>query len=135
MRRVVLDSNVWLSALLFPAGVCADLLQQLREHRALLVTSEAILHEVDGVLRRKFDYSAEESAAVTGEIKLMSELIEPTIRLNAIKQDEADNRVLECAIAGQANLIISGDTRHLLPLGAFRGIPIQSPRAVLDRFN
>ena len=132
MTRVVLDTNVWLSALLFPRGTCDHLLKELRGRRVSLWTSEVLLGEVSNVLRRKFNYAAHEADQVIEGIRAMAAIIDPGMRVDVIKQDEADNRVLECAVASEADRIISGDTRDLQPLGTFRGIPIISPRTALD---
>lgn len=135
MTRVVLDSNVWLSALLFPGGVCDELLQQFRELRVELFASQAILHEISGVLRRKFGHSAEEAEAVVREIRLMAQVVDPKTRVSIVTADDADNRVLECALEARAALVVTGDTKHLLPLRQFQGIRITSPRHVLDQLS
>ena len=131
--RVVLDSNVWLAAVLFPGRVCDQLLACLRAGRAQLVVSPPLLDEVARVLRRKFDFGVEEAQAVLKEMRSMAHVIEPTMHVGAVAHDEADNRVLECALAARADLIVTGDTKHLLPLKQFQGIPIRSPGDVLSR--
>ncbi len=135
MTRVVLDSNVWLSALLFPGGVCDELLQQLRQRRVELFVSQEILHEIRGVLRRKFGHSVERAEAVVREIRLMTQVVDPKTHVSIVTTDDADNRVLECALEARAELIVTGDTKHLLPLRQFQGIPIYSPRHVLDQVS
>jgi len=60
-------------------------------------------------------------------MRRLSDLVAPTFTLTDIVAKESDNRFLECAVAGRADLIVTGDRKHLLPLGAFRGIPIVSP--------
>ena len=135
MTRVVLDSNVWLSALLFPGGVCDELLQQLRERQIELFVSKEILGEVRGVLRRKFDHSAQEAEAVVREIQLMAQIVDPKTRVSIVTADDPDNRVLECAVEARAELIVTGDTKHLLPLRVFQGISIRAPRTVLDELS
>jgi uncharacterized protein len=58
-------------------------------------------------------------------------VVEPTERVVAVEKDEPDNRVLECALAARATIIISGDS-HLRELDSFQRILILSPRAFLD---
>lgn len=135
MIRVVFDTNVWISALLFPGRVCDQLLHRLRQLRVEVCISEDILDEIRGVLREKFDYSASEADAVIREIRLTAQLVIPTVRVSAVATDEADNRVLECALAARASSIVTGDTKDLLPLKQFSGIPIESPRHVLNRVS
>ncbi len=132
--RVVLDSNVWLAALLFPGGACDELLSCLRAGQAQLFLSPPLLDEVGRVLRRKFDFGVEQARAVLKEMRSMAHIVEPTLQVAAVAHDEADNRVLECALAARADLIVTGDTKHLLPLKQFQGIPIRSPRDVLNHF-
>ena len=54
-------------------------------------------------------------------------LVFPTERATGVTTDPDDEMVLECALAGNADFLVSGDKRHLLPLGEFRGIPIVNP--------
>ncbi len=58
--------------------------------------------------------------------------VDPQERLSIVREDEADNRILECAVAADADAIVTGD-RHLLRLRRFRGTSIMSPRDFLDR--
>ena len=60
------------------------------------------------------------------QIAAIVEIIIPQITLEVIKEDPPDNRILECAVAGQADLIVSGN-RHLLRLKSYEGIPIVRP--------
>lgn len=60
-------------------------------------------------------------------------MVEPEIRL-AVCRDPSDDRMLELAVAGGAAAIIAGD-QDLLTLSPFRGIPILSPRAFLERYE
>lgn len=64
-----------------------------------------------------------------------SELVHSTIRLPVIAAQESDNRILECAIADHADCIVTGDRKHLLPLGDHQGIPILSPADFLRAFD
>ena len=87
-----------------------------------------MLEELAGVLKRKKfskklegkEYTIEKAIA---KIALISTLIEPNININKIKEDLADNRVLECAISCKADFIVSGD-KHLLNLKEYEGIKI-----------
>ncbi len=135
MPKVVLDTNVWVSAVVVPHGVCAGLVQQLTRNRWQLITSPPLLHELERVLTVKFGYPEPELRRTMAFVQSLSTCVEPTQRLNVVTAHELDNRVLECAIAAQADLIITGDTKHLIPLKQIRGIPIQLPRAVLTRLG
>ncbi len=135
MHQVVLDTNVWVSAFLSPGGTCEQLLQQLVNHRVEVIVSPALVDELKGVLHKKMGASDAKLKEVLALVGSMSLMVVPRERVNVVTDDESDNRVLECALEARADLIVTGDAKHLLPLRTFRGIPIQSPRAVLDRLG
>lgn len=133
MLRVVLDTNVLVSALLFggPPGV---VLRSALDRALVLVTSPTLLHELERILISKFDYPQAIATLIITELRAMSECTEPDLRLHIIRQDPSDNRVLECATNAQADAIVSGD-HHLLDLHSFRSIPILSPHAFLSAWR
>lgn len=126
----MLDTNVYISAVLF-GGPPANLLALARAGIIELIVSPPILKEIVGVLRHKFGFTASQATAVVREIQSVAQTIGPTTRLTVIREDEPDNRVLECAVAGGAHFIASGDRRHLLSLKTFEGIPICTPAELL----
>ncbi len=130
MVRVVADTNVFISALMF-GGLPGSFLDLALLQSFLLVTSPALLEELDEKLRLKFGLSSKDADLVRAQLQSRGVVVEPTVMLDAIKVDPDDNRVLECALAGEANYIVSGD-RHLLQLGAFDGIPILTVRQFLQ---
>ncbi|MDO8729732.1 MAG: putative toxin-antitoxin system toxin component, PIN family [Candidatus Omnitrophota bacterium] len=131
--RTVLDTNVVISGLLF-TGPPHRILQFAIRRKILPVTSPVLLEELTGVLRTKFKYPASVAETVTAEWADLCERIEPITRLAAVPQDPSDNRVLECAVDGKAETVVTGD-RHLLALGTFRNIPILRPQEFLDRIH
>ena len=94
------------------------------------VVSQSLLDELTGVLVRKFQYTRVAVDAVVEAI-LKDALMVSTRENITASRDPDDNRVLECAVAGQANLIVSGD-KDLLVLGTYDGIPIITIRQFLD---
>ena len=120
--RVVFDSNVFISAFVIPGshGERAFLLAQ--EHRFELHTSVAILTEPAGVLRRKFGQDEGDIKQALRQIGRAAVVSKPTSRLRVV-DDDADNRILECALDNRADLVVTGD-RHLLKLKHFGGIAI-----------
>ena len=126
LLRVVLDTNVIISALLSP-GVPRTVMDLCRRQEVLLVLSDAILSELSEVLRRKFDWEANQVAMLLDELRSFAVVVVPAKAVHCIADDPADDRVLECALEAHADVIVSGDTRHLQPLGSFEGIPILSP--------
>ncbi len=127
--RVVLDSNVVVSGLGW-SGAPSKILDAALAGQLVLLTSPPLLAE----LRRILGYP--KLAKVFGEAQQLVDLIEassvvvlPT-RTLAVVGDESDNRVLEAAVEGAADYIVSGDD-DLLELGSFQGIPIVTPAALL----
>ena len=130
--RVVLDTNVLISALIWPKGIPAQVLALARQGRVHSVTSPALLEELRRVLQEKFGFSEEALEAAAEIVSSHLEIFIPRHVLNVIHADPDDNRVLECAVEGKADAIITGD-HHLLALGTFQNIPILTPREILDQ--
>jgi putative PIN family toxin of toxin-antitoxin system len=121
--RVVLDTNVYISAYGF-GGLPARLLRAAILSEFALVTSPALLAEVGRVLSDRLEFDSERTEATIMQIARIATIVRPTERLSVVA-DEPDNRVLECALAGGADTIVSGD-RHLLELGEYAGIRVMS---------
>ena len=127
--KVVFDTNILVSALVFPGGRAeAALLRIIEEHDQLLL-SKPILDELLGVLARKFSRDAEELARTALLLSELTLTVRPRQKLRVVK-DDPDNRVLECALAGRADLIVTGDNA-LLGLREFRGVRVISLRDYL----
>jgi putative PIN family toxin of toxin-antitoxin system len=128
--RVVLDTNVYVSALVFPGGRADAALRRAIEGEHVVLTSKPILDELLGVLARKFARDSEELARVALFLDDLCERVAPEVQVNDLR-DEADNRILECALAGRADLIVTGD-RAMLDLAVWRGARIVTVAAYLD---
>ena len=92
--------------------------------------SKPILDELLGILARKFARDAEELAHVAVFLSELGVLVRPRRRLR-VTRDEPDNRILECAVAGRADVIVTGD-KALLAIGAYRNVRIISLREYLE---
>ncbi|MGH7839204.1 MAG: putative toxin-antitoxin system toxin component, PIN family [Candidatus Binataceae bacterium] len=128
--RVVFDSNIFISALLFPGKQAEKALLRIIRGSDRLLVSKPIVDEVLQVLARKFARDREELARVAVLLADLGEIVRPRRRIS-ILEDQADNRILECALAGRADQVVTGD-RAMLELENFRGIPIISLRAYLE---
>jgi uncharacterized protein len=126
MLRIVFDSNVYISALLFK-GIPGKILELARKDKIILLVSDEIIAETARILEDKFKWPRHNIDKFKRRLSDICENIRPGIRLDIIKERESDNRILECAVSGDANLIISGD-RHLLKLKSYKNIPIARPR-------
>jgi putative PIN family toxin of toxin-antitoxin system len=125
--KAVLDTNVLLSAFTKPSGRLGALWNAAEKRRFQLLISPAIVAEVAEKLREKFHW---EESRILRQSKLMAKtgrrIVVPRFVLDVIPDDPDDNRILECAVEGNADLIVSGD-RTLLRLKSYRGIPIVRP--------
>jgi len=128
--RIVADTNVYISALNF-AGTADEVLALGRAGVIEVFISPPILEEIEGVLLRKFRWTAPRVREAARAIRNFAVLVNPEESVNVVGQDEPDNRILECALAARADLIVTGD-QHLLKLKRFRGILITRPREFLD---
>lgn len=124
--KVFLDTNVWLSAVVFP-GLCAELLVQLLTDGHEVLTSDLVRAETHGVLQRKFARHAtaiERFDALWACARTVPDVAEPA--------DDADARLVAAAAAADAVLFVTGDQRVLGwdPRGAMR---IVTPREAWQR--
>lgn len=132
--RVVLDSNVLISAAVF-GGKPREILDLAIKGLIGIAVSDDILDEIKGVLEgKKFQFPMKSVYALIREIEDVAELVEPKERIEAVPEDPGDNRVLECAAESGSNVIISGDS-HLLALRSFGKIKITNPDEFLGWFK
>lgn len=133
MYKVVLDTNVLISAIVF-GGKPREVFELILMEKVNLAISKEILNEMRGVLSgRKFRYPQQVLHSILHSLENLAEFVVPQKPVKIIKDDPDDNRILECALEAGAQIIISGD-RHLLDVKRYRGIEIISPSDFLERF-
>jgi len=128
--RVVFDTNIFVSAFVLPGSRADAALKRVIDDIDQLVVSKAIVDELLTVLARKFSRDADELAHVAVFLSDLAEVVRPRGRIDVL-QDEADNRILECARTGKAHLIVTGD-KAMIELGRYREIKIISLRDYLE---
>lgn len=128
--KVVLDTNVLVSALVFPGGVPEQMCRLAIEGDTTLIASPPLLAELGRVLTVKFGWQDDDVRAVLAQLVRIGVIVEPVDRVRVIVDDPDDDRVLEAAQAAGAGFIISGD-RHLLGLGRWGEIVILAPAEFL----
>jgi uncharacterized protein len=128
--RVVFDTNIFISALVIPGGLAEKAVSRVIEGRDELFISSDIIKEVLSVLSSKFGREREALSHVAVVLSEWGELVEPNQRLRVFR-DEPDNRIVECAAFGKADLIVTGD-KEMLRLKEYKGIKITSLRAYLE---
>lgn len=127
--RIVLDTNVFIAAAL-KSGFAEDIIELgATREEITLVTSEEIIAELRQKLVSKFDKSEEIVDYFVDRIRTYCVIYAPTEELNIVKRDPKDNKILECAVAGDADLIVSSD-QDLIKLKKFRGIGIVHPKTL-----
>ena len=122
--NVTFDTNILVSGFTRPEGRASQAMVNITLRHDDLCISQPIIEELLRVLRNKFSWSAPALASVSGWIARNCQLVTPVETLS-ILADEPDNRILECAAAANADLIVTGD-RQMLALGNFRHIRILS---------
>jgi uncharacterized protein len=127
---VVFDTNILISPLVFPGKQAEKALLRVIDGPDRLILSKPIVDELLRVLARKFARDAEQLARTAIFLADISEMVRPTRRLHVFK-DEPDNRILECAVAGHAAAIVTGD-RQMLAHRNFESIAIISLRTYLE---
>jgi putative PIN family toxin of toxin-antitoxin system len=132
VKRVVADTNVLVSALQF-GGKPKQLLDLAVDGQVELAVSTEIVAETLRVLGQKFDRGSEWLTEADRQLRVIARIVAPTETIEAIEADPTDDRILECAVAAGAEVIVSGDA-HLLTLGTFRGIRIQRVAEFLRDF-
>jgi len=131
--RVVVDTNVIVSRFLSQTGPPGSIYAYLIQRRFEFIASPEILAEYSTVLLRPALMNAHRTdvVEVTEAVVLMTRpahVVSPTVRLPGITADPKDDKFIECAVEGGADVIVSGD-KHLLELGSYEGIQIVSPAA------
>lgn len=133
--RVVLDTNVLISAVLSRGSPPDSILRAWRTGSFELVISTPLLRELEKVLarpriRRRLRWSTDERTIFVAALSEGAVVVTPEEELRVIQADVADNRVLEAAVRAEADYIVSGD-RHLLELRSHEGIRIVTPARFL----
>ena len=134
MMRIVLDTNVLVSAILSPRSASAQIIGLVLDDALNLAISRDILDEAYRIVRypklvrlmKKHSVTPEEVESVIERLSALSIVTPGELTLDVIHEDPSDNIILACAVEGEADFIISGD-RHLTGLKEFNGITIINP--------
>jgi uncharacterized protein len=122
--RVVFDTNIFISALVIPQSLAGKAMLKIIEGEDILVISKDIINEVLSVLSSKFSRDKEALSHVAVMLSELGELVKP-IKTIKVFEDDPDNRILECAIHGKADVLVTGD-KGMLQLREYKAIKIIS---------
>ncbi|MEK6828020.1 MAG: putative toxin-antitoxin system toxin component, PIN family [Nanoarchaeota archaeon] len=128
--KVTVDTNFIISATQWDYSVAHKLLKKMILSDAEIFTTQDILNETAEVLERDFGYNKVEVKNIIEKILLFSKLIETKQKVDVIKDDPDDNKVIGCAIESSSDYIITYD-KHLLKLKEYKGIKIMKPEEIL----
>jgi len=128
--RVVFDTNIFISAFVIPGSLAEKAILKMIEGDDSLLISKHIIHEVLSVLSLKFGRDREALSHVAVTLSELAELVKPGRRVK-IFSDEPDNRILECAIYGEADFLVTGD-KGILQQRECRGVKIISLKEYLE---
>jgi putative PIN family toxin of toxin-antitoxin system len=129
--RAVLDTNVIVSAVLSAGSPPDSVLRAWRKEAFQLVSSAPLLRELETVLKRdhiagRLGWSPSERRAFIADLREGAIVVIPEKKMEVVLADPSDNKVLEAAVAGHADYIVSGD-QHLLSLKTYDGVQIVTP--------
>ena len=132
-ERVVIDTNVLISGLLSTTSTPARAVERAVTTAQLVATNETLREVISTLLSPKFDryVSRERRDALVFQLAPLVEIVEVVQEIRA-SRDPTDDKFLEAAVSGRADVLVTGDG-DLLELNPFRGIPIVTPAAYLDR--
>ena len=131
--KITVDTNFLISATQWDYSVAHKLLKKFILSDVEIFTTQDILDETAEVLERDFEYNKNEAKNIIGKILLFASLIEPKQKVDVIKNDTDDNKVIECAIESSSDYIVTYD-KHLLKLKEYKGIKIMKPEEILKEF-
>lgn len=133
MRRVVIDTNVMVSAYL-GGGLETIIVAWTAGKFTLIVSNQVVSEYLEVLSRPRFKITHDELNDFAALILSKAEFVLPEESIHAVEADPSDNQLIEAAVAGQADYIVSGD-KHLLELKEFQGVAIIMPRAFLEQLG
>ncbi len=124
--NIVFDTNVLISSTLWDNSVAQKFLFRCIKENIQIFSSQEIIEEYKEILTRDFDYKEQEIREILEKILQFLTLASPSMKLNVVKEDIDDNKIIECAIESKSEYILSYD-KHLLKLKEYQGIKIFRP--------
>jgi len=136
--KITTDTNVLISAT-FWTGDSYKILEIIDKKKVELILSTEIIEEYNDVINReeiidKVSNKKLITASIVDKAINYSIIVQPKEKIDVVKEDSKDNKIIECAVEGKVDYIISQD-KHLLDIKEFRGIKITTPKDFLEIFE
>lgn len=131
--RIVLDTNCLFSAFL-SYNHSREVINLARKKKVILITSRILNADLSELFHKKIDGEQLRINRFLNTLSILTSIVFPTDTLSVITRDIDDNRVLEAAIAGECDYIVTGD-KDLLELKDYKGIKIFTPKDFLEEFS
>lgn len=132
MLKIVLDTNVLISAFLKKGSIPSSILVLMEKGLLRLCVSKDIIDEYEGVLRRtKFQGISEKALKYLKKNQRCFITVTPKEKILALKEDPDDNMFLECSVGAKADYLITGNIKHF-PFNKYRGTTIVTPKEFID---
>lgn len=123
--KVVLDTNVYLSAIIF-GGNSRHILDLIIKKKVIAYISPSILFEISQKLEKKFKWNQDQILLAIRTLSRTARVAKPRLALDIVKSDRNDNKIIEAAIEGRVDFVITGD-KHLLGIKTYQKVKIVSP--------
>ena len=133
--KVVLDTNIYLSALIFPNSKPALILYLAKLGNFSVFCSSFIISEIRRNLRLKFDLSDEIAEKIIDDVLKYVKIITPQAKINLITAKYNDNLILDCAVAAKADFLVTGDKKHILPIKKISKTEIISAATFIEKLK
>ena len=133
--KVVLDTNIYLSGLIFSDSNPALILNFAQKGKFELYCSDFIIKEIRRNLIVKFGYDEISTEQFIEELLKISKIVIARRKVAIIKIKKDDNRILECALAAKADYLVTGDKKHILPLGKIKKTKIVSAAEFVEKLK
>ena len=134
------DTNIYISAVLVPHSNPGYIYRAWKDRRVTFALSDDILSEIREALRyervqMKLGWSSQKLERYLRRIRSRGTVVRTASPVTTVEADPTDNKFLACAVEAQADAVVTGDRKHLLPLKSFQGIPIITPRQCVEQLK
>ena len=128
--KIVFDTNVLISSTLWDNSVAQKFLFKCIKENVQIFSSQDIIEEYKEILARDFDYEEQKIGEILQRVLRFLTLVTPSQKIDAVKEDPDDNKIIECSLESKSDYIISYD-QHLLKLKEYQGIKVTRPEEAL----